>query len=163
MLIVCIVILSIVVDIPFDACHGDYKDYCKRGSTFAKWYQSMDKYMKLLENELNLPSVPPIISEREWKICDKVGFIGEDGDIPCPICDEPINQYNTKHKDHEIHFELRCLRCDKEIERYQTRLSLTLDNEQRKCMSYSLRNEIYNIVRDFNADRVSEQYQPRED
>ena len=149
---------------PFDACHSDYKDYCKYGSTFAKWHQSMDKYMKLLEDELNLPSVPPIISEREWKICNKVGFIdGEDGDIPCPICDEPINQYHTKHKDHEIHFELRCLRCDKEIERYHTRLSLTLDNEQRKCMSYSLRNEIYNIVLDFNADRVPEQYQPREE
>jgi hypothetical protein len=94
---------------PFDPCHSDCDKYRRRGATFAKWYQSMDKYIKLIKDEIAFPSFIPLPSEEEseevWK----------------RICNREIDIFG-------------CVNCHKELEFRHMRVSMQLSIDQRKWL-----------------------------
>lgn len=91
---------------PFDICHSYCDKYRRRGATFTKWYHSMDKYMKLIQDEIAFPSFTPLPSEEEWKEYCSDGVIDT----------------------------FRCVNCDKKLELRHMRISIQLSIDQRKWL-----------------------------
>jgi len=83
------------------------------GATYAKWSQSMNKYLELIDDELTFPSSTPPPSDEEWKKCSDT-----------------------------TNMSFTCVRCDKELEPRHLRVPMQLSVEQRKWLKGRLESEV---------------------
>jgi len=83
------------------------------GATYAKWRQSLHKYMELIKGELAFPTSTPPPSEEEWQRCS-----------------DTADKYFI------------CDGCDKELEPRHLRASIQLSAEQREWLKGRLKNDI---------------------